>query len=235
MASHPRARSPSLWERALDLLLPPRCVICGHGGAFVCAACEASFPRLEPPYCAVCAEPAASGLCERCRDAPPALDGVRAPFRMEGGVRLVVHSLKYRGLTALSPELSRLMAACLADNALPCDALVPVPLHPKRLRERGYNQAELLASGVGKLAGRPIRADALVRARASAPQVTVASREARVRNAEGAFACAVDVRGMALVVVDDVVTTGSTGNACAAALKAQGAASVWVLALAREV
>jgi len=223
-----------LWERGLDLLLPPRCIGCGREGAFLCEPCLAALPRLEPPFCAVCAEPTAGGLCPRCRETSLAVDGVRAPFRMEGAVRKAVHALKYNNLRAIAPHLSRLMAQHLEASHISGNALIPVPLHPKRLRERGYNQAELLARGVGKLAGLPVLNEALVRARPSAPQVSLASREARALNVRDAFQCTGDVRGQALIVVDDVVTTASTVDACARALKAWGAASVWVLALARE-
>lgn len=224
-----------LWQQVLDLLLPPRCVGCGQEGVFLCDACQAALPRLTPPYCPRCAEPTAGGLCDRCRATPLALDGVRALFRFEGTVREAIHQLKYRNFRALAPELGRLLAQHLQSNSVPGAALVPVPLHPSRLRERGYNQAELLARQVGRLSGLPVRTDLLVRARRSAPQVSLANREARARNAEGAFECVGDVSGMAVIVVDDVVTTASTVNACATALKARGAASVWALALAREV
>ena len=223
-----------LWQRSLDLLFPPRCVSCGREGAFLCGTCLAMMPRLEPPYCAVCAKPTPSMFC-RCQDTPLAVDGVRAPFRMEGAARKAVHALKYSNLRALAPELARLMAQHLEANPIPGDALVPVPLHPKRLRERGYNQAELLARSVGKLTGLPILNEALARTRPSAPQVSLASREARARNVQDAFQCARSVEGLALILVDDVVTTASTVSACAAALKARGATSVWALALAREV
>ncbi|MDP3062134.1 MAG: ComF family protein, partial [Chloroflexota bacterium] len=196
-----------LWQRSLDLLFPPRCVGCGREGAFLCEACLEALPRLEPPYCAVCAEPTTGSLCTRCQDTPLAVDGVRAPFRMEGAARKAVHALKYSNLRALAPELARLMAQHLEANPIPGDALVPVPLHPKRLRERGYNQAELLARSVGKLTGLPILNGALARARPSAPQVSLASREARAQNVQGAFQCARSVEGLAIILVDDVVTT----------------------------
>jgi len=112
--------------------------------------------------------------------------------------------------------------------------MVPVPLHPSRLRSRGYNQSALLAREVSKLTGLPVKEDLLVRVKDAPPQMGL-GRENRWRNVGSAFQCVGDLRNQAVLLVDDVVTTGSTMSACASALKSAGAASVWGLALAREV
>jgi len=124
----------------------------------------------------------------------------------------------------------------LVDNPLPGEVLVPVPLHPKRLRERGYNQSYLLAKELGKLTGLPVVADSLVRERHTSPQARTLTVGERRGNVADAFACR-DRRleGKPVILIDDVSTSGATLDACALALKEAGAASVWGLVLAREI
>ncbi len=114
-----------------------------------------------------------------------------------------------------------------------CDVLVPVPLHPRRLRSRGYNQSALLTKELSKKLGLDMDESLLIRAKNTRPQVS-ASREERRENVQGSFRCDRDVNGQAVILVDDVATTGSTLSACAAVLKDAGATSVWCLVLARE-
>jgi ComF family protein len=153
---------------------------------------------------------------------------------MEGLVREAIHCFKYRNYRVAAPCLGGLMASYLAENPLPGEALVPVPLHPRKLRERGYNQAELLATEVGKAVGLPMEKKLLSRIRNSAPQASASNVNLRQTNTAGAFLCQEDLAGAACILVDDVCTTGSTLNACAEALAAAGAAQVWALTLARE-
>ena len=126
------------------------------------------------------------------------------------------------------------MAAHLDLGATPADVLVAVPLHRSRERERGYNQSELLARAVSKETGIDFLFRALSRTRDTPPQVSITGHEERKRNLEGAFASTGDVSGLRVLLVDDVVTTGSTMSACASVLKAGGATRVWGLALARQ-
>lgn len=221
----------------LDLLFPRRCVGCEEEGSFLCARCEASLPRLVPPYCRQCAQPLASGdACSRCRETPLAgLEGIRAPYLMEGAVRDCVLRLKYQDFRALGGVLGELLASYVTERALPVDVLAPVPLHPRRLRARGYNQAALLARAMGRQMGLPVSERALRRSRAAPPQARSSDMEERRRNVEGSFAARDgSLAGSAVLLVDDVCTTGSTLSACAAALKAAGVTSVWAVALARE-
>jgi ComF family protein len=154
---------------------------------------------------------------------------------MEGAIREAVHSLKYHGVRAAAPQLGQLLAQYLEGHPMPGDVLVPVPLHPRRLRRRGYNQSALLAREVSKLTSLPVKEELLVRVKDTPPQVEAASLEDRRKNVAGSFECVGDVRGQAVLLVDDVVTSGTTMAACAAALKSAGATSVWGLALARQV
>ncbi len=219
---------------ALDLLFPLQCLGCRRWGRVICPGCQASLPRLQPPFCPSCAQPGAAAFCRACAGNPLMVDGIQAPFLMTGAIREAIYALKYRGLRAAAPELGGLLARHLAGRSMPGEVLVPVPLHPRRLRQRGYNQAALLAREVSRATGLPVREDLLARRRNTPPQVQTASREQRRANVMDSFAVTGDAGGLAVVLVDDVTTTGSTFSAAAAALKPAGAASVWGLALAKE-
>jgi len=151
-------------------------------------------------------------------------------------MRQAIHELKYRNLRALAQPLARLLRDYLADNPLPADVLVPVPLHSKRLSKRGYNQSHRLARELGKRMNVPVVDDCLFRQRHTSPQTRTSSAEERQRNIASAFACHTDnLRDKRVLLIDDVATSGATLDACAAALKAAGASSVWGLVLAREI
>ena len=219
---------------ALDLLFPLTCLECRREGKLLCPACVSDLPRLKTPYCRICAEPNARSLCRWCSTIAPAFDGLRAPYLMEGALREAVHALKYRGIRAAAPQLAEFLADFLKWHPIPGERLVPVSLHPRRLRERGYNQSALLAKELSKLTGLPVNEGCLTRIKDSPPQARSASRQQRRENVSESFQCKDDMTGRRLILVDDVATTGSTLSACASALKAAGAVSVWALVLARE-
>jgi len=158
-----------------------------------------------------------------------------AAYQMDGAIRSAVHALKYDGLTAIAPLLGSMLNQVAALDRIEIDAIVPVPLHPARFRERGFNQAELLASPVA--ASRRWRLDSgvLRRTRHTPPQVKTGSEQEREAAMRGAFEAARRMDGEHVLLVDDVVTTTSTVNSAAAALKSAGAGRVTVLALAREL
>lgn len=219
---------------ALDLLFPLNCERCNKEGKLICDTCVQELPRLSRPFCEICAQPGAAGTCDWCLEIGPAISGLRAPFLMEGSVRRAVHSLKYRGVRAATPELASLMAQYLESQRIPGDVLVPVPLHRRRLRNRGYNQASLLARELGKLTGLTVMENLLERTSDSPPQIEATSRAERRSNVEGIFRCMGQASGFKVLLIDDVATTGSTLQACAVALRDAGAESVWGLTLARE-
>jgi ComF family protein len=164
------------------------------------------------------------------------IDGVRSPFRFEGTVRKAVHEFKYRNLRAMAGELAVYLADCLRENNISYDVIVPVPLHPKRLRERGYNQSLLLAAGLSKLTGFPVNDSSLVRKIYNVPQAKTGSVEERRQNVIGIFSCVnEDLHKKKVLLIDDVTTSGATLNACASVLKTGGAVTVWGLTLAREI
>lgn len=226
-----------LRRAALDVLFPQFCVNCGKAGAYFCNSCLQSMPYLEPPLCPQCGRPQALGeLCWVCHNWHTDIDGIRAPFRFEGIIRIAVHELKYRNLRAISDKLAEMMSEYLKDNSLPCDVLIPVPLHDRRLRERGYNQSVLLAKELGKILGLPVDENSLVRDKFILPQARTASVDERRRNVTGVFSYRGNgVQGKSVLLIDDVATSGATMDACASVLKSAGAATVWGLALAREI
>ena len=221
----------------LELLFPKTCLGCGKAGQLLCARCRRSLPRIFPPVCPKCGRPQASGvLCPSCVRWNSSIDGIRAPFRFGGTIREAVHQFKYKNLRILARPLAELMCEYLESHRLPADVVVPVPLHPKRLRERGYNQSELLARELGKLVKLPVIAGELVRRRYTLPQARTASVAEREANMVDAFACLGNsMEGRQVMIIDDVSTSAATLDSCAAALKSAGAASVWGLVLAREV
>lgn len=200
----------------LDLLFPPKCAGCGTEGAYLCDVCIADARKA----------PDTSG---------EGLEAIIAPFQMQGAARDVVHRFKYSGLRVMAEPMGLAMAQQLERHRISADVLVPVPLHPKRLRERGYNQADLLAKHVGKWLEVDVDSRGLTRTDYQRPQARTTTRDERQANVEGAFAVARDFTGLTVVVVDDVTTTGSTLEACTAALHEAGAARVWGLTFAREV
>lgn len=220
-----------------DLLFPRHCVVCRREGTLLCGPCLVAFPRLLPPLCRACSKPTeGEELCHFCRHQPLSIDSIRSLFRYEGPVRETLHQLKYGNLPGLAETLGVEMALYLEQGHFEVHVVLPVPLHPRRLRQRGYNQAALLARPVAGLCKLPLREDLLRRTRDMPAQARSASAEARQRNVEGAFACSEgDLTGTAVLLIDDVCTTGATLEACALALKAAGAKAVWGLTLAREV
>lgn len=227
----------SILDRLLRLLFPSRCIGCGLRGAELCDRCRLGLPWLPPELCPICSTPSRlARICHACRTSPPILDGTRAACRFDGPVRQAVHDLKYRGVRGRAALLAELVAEALDRRPIAIDLLIPVPLAAGRRRERGFNQSELIAIGLGAQLGVPVSASTLVRQRETPRQVG-RSAEDRHENVEGAFACREPeaVSGRRVALVDDVMTTGATLTACAETLKRAGATRVYGLVVAREV
>lgn len=219
----------------LDAFYPLECAGCGGTGKVICDRCADGLDILVPPFCEVCSAPGEWRRCPACaQEEGRHFDGIRAPFIYSGAMRQAILAFKYGGIKAAAPQLGGLLADYLRDNPLPGDVVTAVPMHRRRRRERGYNQAELLARQVSKRCGIHYGAGLLVRSRYVEPQAGTSSSAARAANVVGSVALAggQDVSGAAVILVDDVATTGSTLEACAQALKEAGAVSVWGLALA---
>jgi len=223
--------------RALDFFFPRWCVGCGKEGNFLCHSCRQQLPRIMPSLCPMCGRPQSTGiLCPNCVAWQAKIDGIRSPFRFDGLIREAIHQLKYRNLRALAVTLAQLFQDYLAANPVPGEVLVPVPLHHKRLRERGYNQSSLLARELGKLINLPVVDDCLTRQKHAPPQARTSNASERLSNVADAFTCHDRrLQDKQILLIDDVSTSGATLDACAGALKAAGAASVWGLVLAREI
>jgi competence protein ComFC len=226
-----------LQEKIVDFFFPRRCVGCGRIGDFLCVGCRQKLPRVLRPICKRCGKPESSGnLCSACWGQKTEIDGIRSVFRFEGIVRQAIHDLKYRNLKSISGCLATLMADYLQDNPVHGEVLVPVPLHSRRLRERGYNQSNLLAQELGKLIDIPVIDGSLRRIKDSLPQARTTTIDERRENVAEAFACQdEELKAKNVILIDDVCTSGATLEACAVALKAGGAISVWGFTLAREI
>ncbi len=219
-----------------DLFFPPRCLVCGRVDTWLCTKCTDRLPYLVEPICPRCGRPVEKvGLCPRCRKSPFRLDGIRSVFLFDGPLRTGIHYFKYRHGLGLAGPLGGLVAQYWREHPLPADLIVPVPLHRARLRRRGYNQAALLAYELGRQTGLPVDEQALIRTRHTRSQMQLDAKERRT-NVAGAFLSPDGrVRERNVLLVDDVMTTGATLEACGDALRAQGALTVWALTLARAL
>lgn len=233
----------NVWSPALGLFFPSHCAACGIAvaeGLDFCRSCREAIRVIQPPRCEVCSQPYDGStpvfVCPNCRGEGYHFHAAIAVVRARGPVREMVHRLKYGRELWLADVLGRILSEGLSDDRLrgvEFDGIVPVPLHPRRLREREFNQSALLASSLSKASGLPVR-DVLARTRYTTTQ-TELDRRGRRQNLRDAFVVRknADVTDLTLLVVDDVLTTGSTLDACAAALLAGGAASVHALTVAR--
>jgi len=236
----------------IDLIYPPRCGVCKvftwHGGAIhegeeigFCRDCYDAFEEVAPPLCVFCGGPFSAGsgpdhACENCLRKRPHYDIARAPYLYEGPLMRAIHDLKYAGKTHLARSLGPLLGS-YAVNWLGRGGgllVMPVPLHPSRLRERGFNQSLLLARHVASRLGADLDYLSLRRVRPTKPQTQLTSEERR-KNVRRAFGIdeKASLKGRPILLIDDVATTGSTLNECSDSLKKAGAKEVYCLVLAR--
>ena len=232
----------------LDILFPPLCHVCrnfipGQEEIHLCDPCREKVSLIRSPLCPVCGVPFAveDGIdhpCGRCLRARPPFTRSRSATAFQSTVQELIHRFKYGKKIHLARPLGLLTARALVDfskEAAP-DFIVPVPLHRKRLRERGFNQSQLLGRVLAKQWSIPLSVNNLRRVRWTEPQVGLPASE-RERNVRGAFAVAdtARFREKRLLLVDDVYTTGSTVEECARTLKRAGASEVWVITVARAL
>ncbi len=242
----PIPRAKLLAARLLDLVFPPLCIKCrapvsdaGH----LCADCWLTVAFLDGPCCVRCGlpfeiDPGADTTCAACYARPPAFDCARAVMRYEETSSALILGFKRADRLELAPPFARWLersGRLLLEEA---DLIVPVPLHPWRLWQRRFNQSAILAQALSESCGIPSDPLLLRRLRPTPSQGAMPSAKARRRNVHGAFRVAPGseaLRGRNVLLVDDVMTTGATADACARALKRAGAAKVFALSLARVV
>ncbi len=236
--------APNFVRSVASLLYPPSCTICSADvevGEYLCADCESNVTRIVEPFCAKCSEPFSGAItttfaCANCAHRKLYFEAAVSAFRARGIVRHVILNFKYGRQVHLRHLVARWLVAAFDDERLRdrrFDAIVPVPLHPARQRERGFNQAALLAEWLGEHLSLPLH-PALERIHYTTTQ-TAFDRSERMRNLRGAFRLRkrADVRKLRVLLIDDVLTTGSTLSECARVLREAGAQSVYAATAAR--
>ncbi len=221
----------------LNAIVPKRCLGCAKFDTWLCDCCHTTLPILTEQHCPICkkATTPLGQVCLKCNK-DIYIDSVFIISTFDSSLlRNLIHYLKYKFIKEISNPLGLLIAQTLMNYHIPSpDLIIPVPLHKRRLRWRGFNQSELLAQSVGLTI--PIDTISLIRTKYTTSQVKVKSRKKRIDNIKNAF-CVVEplkIRGKSILLVDDVITTGSTLEECAKVLKKAGAKKVNALVLARE-
>src|SRR5437763_1985407 len=240
----PALAIPKLVHALASLFYPATCVVCAANierAEYLCADCQRRAPRIVAPFCAKCSEPFPGAItqtfsCANCEHRTLHFDCAVAAYRSRGLIRKVLHQFKYGKQRHLRYQVARWLAEGLHDSRLRgrhFDLVVPVPLHPARERERGFNQAALIAELVAPSAAIPSR-PVLSRVRYTTTQ-TAYDRAERMENLHGAFRLRKnrDVRGLRVLLIDDVLTTGSTLSECARVLRQAGALSIHAATAAR--
>lgn len=230
---------------ALDMLYPRSCIGCGHAAPetfrYICWDCWSDTTRIEPPFCNLCGDPVAGAIdhdfiCYACAAEKPFFDGARSTVRYDGVVGEALRQLKYGHAFWLAPDLAELMGTCLKAEypGQQFDCIVPVPLYHVRRRERGYNQSAVIAAELARRIRTKSMPRLVRRIRPTATQTHLTASQ-RLSNVENAFhhGKAIKLTGQRVLLVDDVMTTGATVNACAKALKKGGARTVHVITVAR--
>ena len=217
----------------MQILIPKNCVLCGIAtDRDLCKPCYNQLPQLPINHCPICLWPVPTAeVCGTCLKKPPAFTRTIAALRYTFPVDALIHSLKYQTNLAIAPILADLLIARLETIEKIPDIILPMPLHPIRLRERGFNQAMEISRTIAKQMGITLLPDSCSRIKHTPPQ-TGLPWNARQKNIRKAFSCKIDLTGKHVALVDDVMTTGATLNELAKILRKQGAAEIsnWVIA-----
>ena len=214
-------------------LLPGSCLLCGadSGTQLLCAGCDADLPLAPQQHCPQCGEQTTHGeRCGACLKDPPAFEHSYAIFCYEFPVDRIIHAYKYGHQLAVGNWAAEFIAQQVANNTY--DLLIPMPLHPDRLRQRGFNQSAEIARRIAHQTAQSLDIESLTRCRATPPQAELPMKE-RTRNVRGAFECNTDLSGKRVLLIDDVMTTGATLREASRILKLHGASYIDVAVLAR--
>lgn len=231
------------YESLLDIIFPKKCLSCQREGAWLCVDCKKHLRRRADQYCPLCEKKITSigSVCLECRHAE-SLDGLFVALEYSDPLtKKMIHYFKYRFVREISPILSDVICDAMREKEFPLpDCIVPVPLHPRRLRWRGFNQSALIAQGIAETVlphlAIPVAPESLVRVKFTTPQMRLADATLRRSNVSCAFqvihpdAC----KGKRILLIDDVATTGSTIRECAKEFKKAGAQSVFAIVVARQ-
>ncbi len=229
--------SGSVKARLLDLLFPVRCGGCGRAGDLLCPACLAQVQPVPQPVCTRCGRPvSAPGRCSDCAAGQFRVSAIRSAAVYAEPLSQAIHRFKYEGRPELHEPLGQLMAGYWRSRTVTVDLVAAVPLHENRLRERGFNQSELLAAVLCREAALPLLAPGVLCRQRDTPQQMLLGPAERRANVRDAFTWAgPPLDGRKALLIDDVATTGSTLEACAEALLKAGAGKVWALTVARAL
>lgn len=242
----------ALLKYLIDIIYPPRCHICGEfldsedslyekRRLLICDRCFMGLPFLHSPKCPICSVPLPDvglkdHLCERCIQRPPYFTGIYSPFIYKNGLRDAIHEMKYNGKPQIGKTLGKLLSLYLDSSILksPISLVIPVPLHTKRLKSRGYNQSIIIARCLSQTFHVDLDFTSLIRSVNTDPQVEL-PMDRRRKNVKNAFSVInkENIRGREVVLVDDVATTGSTLNECSRVLRKAGARRVFCVVVAR--
>lgn len=223
----------SLFKR-VSLTQP--CMLCGSmsRNGLWCQACERALPYLQAPLCELCALPIPNGsVCGHCLSHPPKFNRSTAVYAYTFPISRLIQNLKYGDQLALADALAARLSLKIEKGPLP-DFIIPMPLHPNKLRERGYNQSILLAKILAKELRIELLDHACERVRDTVSQSTLPFKE-RGKNMRNAFVCHVDLQGKTVALIDDVMTSGASLNALAAAVQTRGAIAVHACVVARTI
>ncbi|MCY3741020.1 MAG: ComF family protein [Candidatus Poribacteria bacterium] len=232
-----------MFETAIVFLYPAKCRVCEGFLAvasmpYICANCWQDVQYIEPPWCDICGTPDVNGLCDECAISPPRYGKLRSIAFYHKSLQQAIHLFKFEKKKVFAQPLIQLINAHIPSDCdiAEYDFVLPIPIHKKRLRERGFNQAALLANGIAKVGDMPVLVNTLVRKRHTVAQSSL-DRDARQQNIIGAFEVRNPdvIRGKRLLIIDDVFTTGATIREAVSELWTADPAEVDVLTLARTL
>lgn len=223
----------NIFGHVLNWIYPPSCVSCGSPGALICEECLSKLPAVGEHFCSHCGKPLKKNhTCRLCGKSDFRFQSARAPYLYDGPVSAMIKKLKFAGMLSLVPILTQYLTDCWQNLGWEADLIVPIPLSRSRQAQRGFNQSELIARQFGKSIGIPCEPGALMKQRETKQQVGLDANERR-QNLTGAFAAEpIFIRNKRILLIDDVMTTGSTFAECSAVLLDAGAKSVNCLSVA---